>query len=90
MFIAKYLGTDVADRIAPGMAQYDLSILEGMSLAFLDRHHPGYVPYMPNDLRQPLLAAFAHYGIEPYDAIDAAEMELLEGFVDELRRPVQP
>jgi hypothetical protein len=87
MFIAKHFGIDVADRIAPGLARFDLSILDGMSLSFLGRHHPGYAPYMPNDLRQPLLAAFARYDIEPYDTADAAEMEFIEGFVDNLRRP---
>jgi hypothetical protein len=89
MFVAKHFGIDVAERIAPCVSQIDLTILDGISLAFLGRHHPGYVPYMPHDLRQPLLAAFAHYGIEQYDADDATEMELLEGFIDNLRRHEQ-
>jgi hypothetical protein len=86
MFDAKHFGIDVAERIAPGVAQIDLSIVDSVSLAFLGRHHPEYARYMPDDLRQPVLTAFARYGIEPYAAGDAAEMELLEGFVDNLRR----
>ena len=86
LFIAKHMGLDVADRILPGVASYDLAFLNDMSLAFLVRHHPGYVPYMPADLRDALLAGYLRYGIEPFISGDWEALELLDDFVSSASR----
>jgi hypothetical protein len=81
LFIAKYLGLDVAERVLPGISRHDLSFLDNVSLAFLERHHPAYVPYMPAELRQPLLDAYAHFGIAAYEESDWKELDALDDFI---------
>ena len=47
----------------------------------LERHNPNYVPYMPADLRDRLLAAYSAYGITSFVERDWRELEAINAFL---------
>jgi hypothetical protein len=92
LIAAKRFGLDTAMRLVPGLDAFDLTFLDDISFEMLGRHNPHYVPYMPDDLRAGLLAAYAHYGIAAFEESDWRELEAVNAFLvaPRLRVPAAP
>ena len=81
LFARKFFGPEVARYVNPNLDVFDLSFLEETSFELLLRHNPNYVPYMPDEFRAGLLAAYARYGIQPFDERDWRELERINTFL---------
>lgn len=85
LFAAKHFGPEVADRLLPGAGGHDYGFLADLSLDFMGRHNPNYVPYLPDGLRDALLDAYHHYGVYPFTERDWRELRLANEFIARVR-----